>query len=120
MNMNNSKENSIVAGVLSVFWANIAHAQPVTLHNPIPKVGTLQEFIAILILIMQWVVTPFLVIGLVYGGFMIVTAGGDEKKLEIGKSIVIWMIVGGFILLGAQVIAGAVQGTVDPFLNAVK
>lgn len=100
--------------------ASVAHAQITLLRNPTPRIGTLNDFITLLITIMQWVVTPFLVVALVYSGFVLVTAQGDERKLEHGKTVLVWTLVGAAILLGARVIATAVQGTVDPFIQAVR
>jgi hypothetical protein len=93
----------------------IASAQT-RLQNPIPSVGGLNQFILLLITIMQWVLTPIFVVLLVFAGYMLVTAQGDEKKLQIGKQAIVWSIVGGLIIFGAQVIATAIKGTLDPFL----
>lgn len=51
-------------------------------------------------------------IALIYAGFLFVTARGDVKKLDEAKKIFFWTIIGTAILLGAWVLAEAIQGFV--------
>ena len=55
---------------------------------------------------------PILVIFIVYTGYLFVSAQGNEKKLEEAKSALLWTVIGGAILIGAKVIAIAIQDTV--------
>ncbi len=83
---------------------------PDKLCNPI-KYGNLEGFlIAILDVIVQYgaIIIVFFV---VYAGFQFVTAQGNTEKLEHAKKMLVWIIVGGFVLLGAFVIRAAICGT---------
>lgn len=51
---------------------------------------------------------PLVGIFLVYAGFLFVTAGGDEKKLETAKTTFYWSIIGAAVLLGSSVLARAI------------
>lgn len=51
---------------------------------------------------------PLVGIFLVYAGFLFVTAGGDEKKLETAKTTFYWTIIGAVVLLGSSVLARAI------------
>jgi hypothetical protein len=50
------------------------------------------------------------VIFIMYGGFLIASAGGEESKYSRGKSAVLWAIVGLLIVVAAKAI-------VDGFLD---
>ena len=51
-------------------------------------------------------------LAIVYSGFLFVTAQGNETKLEKAKKVIVWTLIGGVLVLGAQVVATAIQGTV--------
>jgi len=87
-----------------------------TLNNPTPGGGaTLQEFILLLVDIIQLIGMPILVVCLIYGGFLFVSASGNEDQLTKAKMWVLWSIVGATIILGARVIANVVFGTASLF-----
>ena len=50
---------------------------------------------------------------IIYAGFLFVTARGDEAKLTRAKNAFLWSVIGMAILLGAQIFAEAIQGTVS-------
>jgi len=84
--------------------------------NPVPGAGsTLEDFVYLLIDIIQWVALPLLALALIRAGFMLVSAGGDEKQITSGKLWVVWTLVGAAIVLGARVVANVVFGTASLF-----
>ena len=86
------------------------------LYPPAPGVGaTFEDFIALLIKIIQAVTIPALVISIIYAGYILVTAGGNEQQITKGKTWIIWTLAGAAIVLGAQVIADMVFGTAKIF-----
>lgn len=86
------------------------------LANPAPGAGaTLKDFIYLLIEIVQLVGIPMLVVAIIYAGFLLMTAGGNEQQRTKGKMWVVWVFVGAAIVLGAQVIADMVYGTASAF-----
>src|SRR3989344_626937 len=82
------------------------------LGNPAPGAGaTLQDFVYLLIDIIQWVALPVLALCIIYAGFTLVSAGGDEKKIASGK---LWLgssLIGAKIMLGERVVANIIFGT---------
>lgn len=52
------------------------------------------------------------VLAIVYAGFLFVAARGNPEQLTKARTTLFWTIIGALILLGAQVIAGAVQHTI--------
>lgn len=86
------------------------------LAQPAPGGGaTLQDFIAVLIEIIQAIGIPILVICIIYAGYIIVTAGGSEEKVTKGKTWIFWTLIGAAIILSAQVIANLVYSTAGLF-----
>lgn len=110
-----SYRNIIVSSL--AFLPYIVSAQaPGTLANPTPGGGaTLKDFIDLLIEIIQLVGIPALAVAIIYAGFLLMTAGDNEKQRTKGKMWVIWVLVGAAIVLGAQVIADMVYGTASAF-----
>ena len=56
---------------------------------------------------------PILVLALVYSGFLFVKAQGNPTEIETAKKAFFWTVVGGVVLLGSSILAGAIGGTVD-------
>lgn len=84
------------------------------LQNPLGKsIGTLPDFVKELVDIFMVIGVPVVALMIIYSGFMLVTARGNEKKLQEGKKAFYAAVVGGAILLGAYVIAEAIGGTIN-------
>ncbi|HDQ22385.1 MAG TPA: hypothetical protein ENN28_00225 [Candidatus Uhrbacteria bacterium] len=47
---------------------------------------------------------------IIYGGIMILTSAGNQEKVDKGKNIIIWAIIGALILGGAYAITSLVFG----------
>lgn len=78
-----------------------------TLNNPL-KARDFASLLQGLADILIKIGVPLVGIFIVYAGFLFVTAGGDEKKLESAKTTFYWTIIGGAILLGSSALAEAV------------
>lgn len=97
----------------------VALAQATRIVNPTGAASDFPAFLDMLLVIFQFIATPLLVVALIWGGFKMVTAQGDEKQVTEAKRIIVWTIVAAAIILGARVIYDIAQGTVNPFLTAV-
>lgn len=51
-------------------------------------------------------------LAIIYAGFLFVMARGNPEELKKAKMTFFWTIVGGLVLLGAQVIASIIQETI--------
>lgn len=76
--------------------------------------NTIYEFVTI---ILNDVVLPIgsviCVLAIIYAGYMIVTARGDETKLEKGKWAFVTAVIGTAILLGSVAISQGIQATLN-------
>ena len=83
------------------------------IQNPLrPEISTFSAFLTTLLNIIITIALPIVVLAIVYSGFLFVTAQGKETKLEKAKKVIVWTLIGGVLVLGAQVVATAIQGTV--------
>lgn len=71
--------------------------------------GFLLQLLDVVILIGAIVVVFFLILA----GFKYVTARGDEKQISSAHQTLTWTIIGGAIVLGARVLATAIEATVN-------
>ena len=80
--------------------------------NPLKGVCTLPDLLNLILQAVVSLGTIVLVIMLVYVGFLFVVAQGNEEKLKTAKSALLWTVIGGLVLLGAQAISLVIQATV--------
>lgn len=85
----------------------------VKLENPLPSITTIGGFIEKLLNIVLKIGVPIVTIFIIYAGFLFVSARGNEKKLQEAKDALLYTVIGAAVLLGAWVIASAIQGTVE-------
>lgn len=81
------------------------------LTNPLKDINNLWDLVVkILELVVRlgWIFVTFM---LIYVGFLFVSAQGNDEKLKSARSALVWTVIGGLILLGAQSIAYFLQAT---------
>ena len=86
----------------------------VSLRNPLGNKGLMEFLQDILDVIMVFAV-PLIVFMIIYAGFLFVMDRGSDKNLAQAKRALLYAVIGGVIILGAQAILAVVQGTVDAF-----
>lgn len=86
-----------------------------TIKNPLGENGpqNLPDFIKKVIEIVLIVGVPIIVLALIYTGFLFVKAQGNPEEITKAKNNLLYVIIGGALLLGAFVIAQAIGETVD-------
>lgn len=78
-----------------------------TLQNPL-KAESFADLVRGLADAIIKISIPLVGIFIVYAGFLFVTAGGDEKKLETAKTTFYWTMIGAAVLLGSSALARAI------------
>lgn len=85
----------------------------INIPNPL-KVDTIYEFIR---LVIDNIVLPIggvlAVLYIMYAGFLMVTARGDEAQIKKGRAAFLHAAIGTAILLGAWVIAIVIENTIN-------
>jgi hypothetical protein len=88
---------------------------PTLLSNPLkPEYNTIPNIItAVIQNILIPLTLPFLVIAFIWSGFLFVSARGNQEKLKKAKEAFGWTVAGAAVILGAFVIARAIQNTIE-------
>lgn len=76
--------------LVTTLTSKIAHAQ---LSNPL-KANSIPELIGIIIQAILGIVGSIALLMFIYGGFMWLTSGGNDKKIEEGRKTLVWSILG--------------------------
>lgn len=76
-------------------------------QNPL----TSQSFEALVQSLARWVAAialPIAAIFIIYSGFLFVTAGGNQSKIDAAKTTFYWTMIGAAIVVGAWALATAI------------
>ena len=82
------------------------------LENPLGY-NDLASFLADILDAVVLIAFPFLILALVYAGFLFVIAQGNESKLSEARRTFIWVLIGALLVLGAKALAVAINATVE-------
>ncbi len=82
--------------------------------NPLDnKIDTIPKFIVAVIEIVLIIAVPIIVLAVIYVGFLFVKAQGNPEAITKAKKALIYTLIGAALVLGAFVIANAIDKTVD-------
>lgn len=84
----------------------------VALQNPLGNTTLIGLFQAILDVIMVFAV-PIIVFFIIFAGFQYVTARGDTNKVESAHRALLYAVIGGVLILGAEVLLAVIGNTVE-------
>lgn len=80
--------------------------------NPL-KFDSISEFLNAILDVIILISVPIIILFIVYGGFKFISAQGNETKLSDAKRIIMYTLIGAVLILGAKVLAVAIQATVS-------
>lgn len=83
------------------------------LTNPLGSIDSLPDFLNLLLKAVVDIGVIVLTLAIVYVGFLFVKAQGNEEQLRSARSALMWTVIGGLVLLGAQTIGMVIQSTVN-------
>lgn len=83
------------------FFISLAGAETIEIPSP-TKAKTFQDFIDALIDFIFKIALALAPLLIIVGGFYMVTSAGDIKRIEMGKKIILYTIVGLLIILLAK------------------
>ena len=84
------------------------------LENPLENQTLMGLLMDILDVIMVFAV-PIIVFFIIYAGFLYVTAQGNEETVKKAHRALLYSVVGGVIILGAQLLLSVISGTIASF-----
>lgn len=105
---------SSYAGIYTLATTAIAYAQS-KYSNPITYGGitTVEDFLLALVDLIFLIAVPFIVICIIYAGFLFVSAGDNESQIAKARKVFMWTVIGAGVLLGAKAISLAIQNTIN-------
>ncbi len=80
----------------------------VTIENPL-KYGTIPEVVAAIANFIFIISIPITSLMVVIGGVMFMTSGGDPKKVEQAKKLLLYAVIGLAIILLSKTIAAVIE-----------
>lgn len=87
----------------------------VTIKNPLGEQTITGFFLDILSVILIFAL-PLIVFFIILAGFQYVLAQGNPEKITKATRALLYAIIGGLLILGANIILAVIQGTVDAFI----
>ncbi|KKU67314.1 MAG: hypothetical protein UX89_C0016G0017 [Parcubacteria group bacterium GW2011_GWA2_47_16] len=104
-----------LAPLLFTFAAVCVPGSPTcaTIPNPLGADTTIVSFITTLLDTIFPIASLVSVFFLIFAGFLMVTAGGNEEKLSKARQAFLWTVIGVAILLGAKVLSAVICGTIN-------
>lgn len=106
----------ILSALIILVLAGQSVARAAGIDNPL-QANSLADLFNNIVSVCIELGTILAVLGIMYGGFLYVTAQGNEEKLGQAQKTITWALVGTAVLLGARTIMAAVRGTVEQLGN---
>lgn len=93
--------------------AKYAFAAGPAIPNPLGTITSFGDLINKIADIVMAIGIPVAAVFIIYAGFLFVTARGSEEQIKKAKTTLYWAIIGTALVVGAKVIATALQGTIS-------
>ena len=87
-------------------------ASAVGLENPLNGIDSLPDLLRAVLKAVVELGTLLLIFAIVYCGFLFVKAQGNPEEIKSARTALMWTVIGGLILLGAETISIVIQNTV--------
>ena len=86
------------------------------LCNPI-KFNTIADFFEEVLRIAAQIGGVIIILGIIYSGFLFVTARGNQDELTKAKKAITYTVIGAIIVLGAWSFSVAIKSTINTITN---
>jgi uncharacterized membrane protein YobD (UPF0266 family) len=84
------------------------------LLNPL-AFPSITELLAAILNMVIVISIPFVMLFIIYSGFLYVTAQGNPEKLQVANRALVYGVIGGVIIIGSVAILQIVENTVNSF-----
>ena len=88
------------------------------IENPI-GLDTIQDLLAAILSAIVQIAIPFLVLAVMWVGFLFVAARGNPNKLADARQALFYTLIGALIILGAQTLSVILSGTISQLTEGV-
>lgn len=87
-----------------------------SIPNPVRNFNNIPDLIKALLEIVMIIAAPIVAVMIIYAGYLFATARGNETQIKKAKDTLLYVVIGALIILGAKIIAEAIQGTVNSLM----
>lgn len=84
----------------------------INLFNPLGDIDTFAELAAAILRAVVIVAIPLTVLFLIWGGFLFVTAQGNEEQIKRAKKAFFWAVIGAMVVVAAWAMAVAITNSI--------
>jgi hypothetical protein len=107
----NIKKFLIHASIVSILLVPvILSAEAIGLKNPI-GVDSISGLIRIVVKVIRYIAIPFVVIMIMYAGWLYIWAGAKGESIADATKALQWTVIGAFVILSAEMIAYVIENT---------
>lgn len=93
----------------------------VTLQNPLKsEYSTIPCLFKAILQIAAEIGAVFVVLGIIYSGFLFVTARGNEEYLGVAKKAITYTVIGAILVLGAWAFSVGVANTINTITSGTN
>lgn len=85
------------------------------LCNPLNNITTLEGLLLAILNIIKILMAPIIIFFIIYSGFLFVMAQGNAEELTKARRALLYALVGGVIIVGAEVITNIIENVVAEF-----
>jgi hypothetical protein len=104
-----NEEGGVVAGE----EGGVISGPSAVLTNPLSNISSIPDFFRVLVEIILVFAIPFIVFFIIYAGFLYVTARGNPEKISTAHKALLFALIGGMLILGANVLLEIITNTVE-------
>ena len=101
-----------IAALFLGLFPLLASAKTPKLDNPIAS-NNITTFLGEVLKVITTLSIPVIVAFIIYAGFLFVTAGGNEGKVETAQKTIQYTLIGAAIILGARFLAEILINTAE-------
>lgn len=88
------------------------------IKNPL-RIDNIQDLLAAILSAIVQIAIPFLVLAVMWVGFLFVAARGNPNKLADARQALFYTLLGALIILGAQTLSVILSGTISQLTEGV-
>lgn len=85
--------------------------------NPLSGIDDVSTLLAAILSAIVQIAIPFLVLAMMYVGFLFVAARGNPQKLAEARQALFYVILGALIILGSETLSRVLSGTISELTN---
>lgn len=80
------------------------------IKNPATGINSISDVVTAVVRVVRMVAIPFVVLAIIYSGWLFIAAQGNPDKLKSARGVFLWTLVGTLVVLSAELIASVLAG----------